>query len=80
MQPSRNYVKQGYVLTRSGHVPSRSCTQNEKKCKKMTRSVTFRATVSRNRSSQKVSETLEPFSLQGLMGHTHMYTIIYVGI
>ena len=44
-----------------------------KKNQKMTRSVMFCATVSRNRSSQKVSATLEPFSLQRLIRHTHIH-------
>ena len=76
MQPSRNYVKQGYVLTRSGHVLSRPCTPNEKKCEKVTRSVTFRATVPRIRSSQKNSETIEPFSLQRLKRQIHIHIYI----
>ena len=49
----------------------------------MTRSVTFRATVSRIRSYRKVSETIEPFSLQGLNTHTHIqsgFSLSTVGI
>ena len=73
MQPSRNYVKQGYVLTRSGHVLSRPCTPNEKKCEKVTRSVTFRATVPRIRSSKKETDTIDTFSLQRLKTQIHIH-------
>ena len=42
----------------------------------MTRSVTFRTTVPRIRSSQKISETIEPFSLQRLKRQIHIHIYI----
>jgi len=42
----------------------------------VTRSVTFRTTVPRIRSSQKISETIEPFSLQRLKRQIHIHIYI----
>ena len=44
----------------------------------MTHSVTFRATVSRIRSSRKISETNEPFIFLTKVNRTDPYTYIYI--
>ena len=56
---------------------TRSCTQNRNMWWKVTRSVTFRATVLRIRSSQFFCVANEPFSLERLRTQSHIYRHIF---